>query len=149
MLAPGSVVAGLDAPTKKILFRKIVHRAAAQTGCDPASIAGPLNAREQLGSTGFGRGVAIPHAQVDCLDHTRGFFFRLARPIDFESADELPVDCVFALFSPSEGGVEHLKALARVSRAFRDDGFVAKLRGARSPDALYALFTAIETARAA
>ena len=59
------------------------------------------------------------------------------------------MDCVFALFSPSEGGVEHLTALARVSRAFRDDAFVAKLRGARSPDALFALFTAIETARAA
>ena len=67
-------------------------------------------------------------------------FARLATPIDFQAIDDLPVDIVFLLLSPPEAGVEHLKALARVSRKLRDRNFVAKLRGAASPDALYALF---------
>lgn len=146
MLSPESVVLGLDAPNKKALFREIVRHAAAVSGCEPSSIEKPLAAREKLGSTGFGRGIAIPHAQLDCIDRSHGFFFRLAKAIEFGSIDALPVDCVFALFSPIDRGVEHLKALARVSRSFRDGAFTAKLRGARSQEALYALFTNLQTA---
>ena len=78
-----------------------------------------------------------------------GLFAKLAQPIEFVAIDGLPVDIVFLLLSPTEAGVEHLKALARVSRRLRDRGFVAKLRGAGSADALYALFAGGETRDAA
>jgi PTS system nitrogen regulatory IIA component len=96
--------------------------------------------RERLGSTGFGGGVAIPHGKIDGLDRVIGVFARLSAPVDFQAIDDLPVDLVFLLLSPPDSGVEHLKALARVSRRLRDKAFVAKLRGAGSTDALYALF---------
>ena len=76
-------------------------------------------------------------------------FVRLAQPINFHAIDDLPVDLVFALLSPPEAGVEHLKALARVSRRLRDRPFVAKLRGAGSNDALHALFSGDESRDAA
>ncbi len=108
-----------------------------------------LAERERLSSTGFGGGVAIPHGKIDGLDHVVGVFARLANPIDFNSIDDMPVDLVFLLLSPPDAGVEHLKALARVSRRLRDRGFVAKLRGAGSDDALYALFASGESRHAA
>ncbi|MBC7986384.1 MAG: PTS sugar transporter subunit IIA [Sphingomonadaceae bacterium] len=149
ILTPESVALGLDVPNKKALFREIVARAAKVTGCPAESIEAPIKARERLASTGYGRGVAIPHAQLDCVGEVHGLFFRLARPIDYGAVDGMPVDCVFTLLSPSDTGAGHLKALARVSRSFRDERFVAKLRGARSQDALYALFAQLPAADAA
>jgi PTS system nitrogen regulatory IIA component len=78
-----------------------------------------------------------------------GLVAKLAQPIDFQAIDGMPVDLVFLLLSPPDAGVEHLKALARVSRKLRDRAFVAKLRGANSPDALYALFAHADTRDAA
>lgn len=100
-----------------------------------------LVAREALGSTGFGRGIAIPHTKLANLDHCVGIFLRLAKPVSFNSHDGKPVDLIFALLSPEKGGVEHLKALAAISRFLRDDHMVAKLRGATGQDALYALLS--------
>jgi PTS system nitrogen regulatory IIA component len=88
---------------------------------DTDAILAGLTAREALGSTGFGRAIAIPHTKLASLDHCAGIFLR------------------FALLSPEKGGVEHLKALAAVSRFLRDDHMVSKLRGASGQDALYAL----------
>jgi PTS system nitrogen regulatory IIA component len=78
-----------------------------------------------------------------------GYFARLNAPIEFQSVDNLPVDLVFLLLSPPDAGADHLKALARVSRAFRDRQTVAKLRGARSKDAIFALLSGVETLHAA
>jgi PTS system nitrogen regulatory IIA component len=85
----------------------------------------------------------------DAAPINRLFESRLEQPIDFAAVDDMPVDFVFMLLSPPDAGAAHLKTLARVSRALRDPGFVAKLRGAGSPDALYALLTAAETRDAA
>jgi len=112
-------------------------------------VAERLADRERLGSTGFGGGVAIPHAKLEGLTAPTGLFVRLAQPIEFQAVDDLPVDLVFALLSPVDAGQEHLKALARISRRLRDRPFVDKLRGAGSPDALYALFTTPDPRRAA
>lgn len=98
-----------------------------------------LMAREALGSTGFGRSIAIPHTKLADLDHCVGIFLRLAEPVSFNAYDGKPVDLVFALLSPQKTGAEHLKALAAVSRFLRDEHMVAKLRGASGQDALYAL----------
>lgn len=106
---------------------------------DSDMIRASLKAREALGSTGFGRSVAIPHTKLASLDHCVGIFLRLAKPASFDAHDGKPVDLIFALLSPEKGGVEHLKALASISRFLRDEHMVAKLRGASGQDALYAL----------
>jgi len=140
LLAPSAVLADLLAPNKKALFQQLAAAAARLTGADARVVVERLVERERLGSTGFGGGIAIPHGKVDGLSGVFGLFARVAQPVDFQAIDGLPVDLVFLLLSPPDAGVEHLKALARVSRRLRDRAFVAKLRGAGSPDALYALF---------
>jgi len=134
-----AIDADLVAANKKGLFQQLATAAAKQTGLPAKKIAAALNAREKIGSTGFGGGTAIPHAKVEGLE----------TPLDFQSIDNMPVDLVFLLLSPVDAGAEHLKALARVSRIFRDAQTVAKLRGARSRDALYALLAGGEARDAA
>jgi nitrogen PTS system EIIA component len=139
LLGADAVLTSLVVPNKKTLFQQLSASAARQTGADPKLILERLLDRERLGSTGFGGGVAIPHGKIEGLDHVVGVFARLAEPVEFQAIDGMPVDLVFLLLSPPDAGVEHLKALARVSRRLRDRAFVAKLRGAGSTDALYAL----------
>ena len=126
--------------TKRSLLVQLANAAAQRLGLNAADIAASLTERESLGSTGFGQGVAIPHGKVEGLDKIYCLFARLAEPIDYKAIDGNPVDLVFLLLSPPDAGAEHLKALAQVSRRLRDRPFVAKLRGAGSTDALYALF---------
>lgn len=147
--SPAFVVFVDAVENKSALFRLIGKRAADIADADPKMIEAQLNAREELGSTGFGDGVAIPHGRIDSLEKPFGIFFRLETPVDYDSVDDLPVDCVFALFSPEADGAAHLRALARISRRFRDGDFVAKLRGARSADAVFALMSEFEAADAA
>ncbi|TPG41442.1 PTS lactose transporter subunit IIC [Sphingomonas koreensis] len=149
LLRPETVLANATVSSKKALFQLLAGAVANEHGLDPRAIAECLAEREKLGSTGFGGGVAIPHGKLAGLDRIVGAFVRLARPLDFQAIDDLPVDLVFMLLSPPDAGADHLKALARVSRALRDPGFVAKLRGAGSTDALFALFAAAETRDAA
>jgi len=148
-LAIGSVDANLAVANKKALFQQLAAAAGRRTGLEVKDIVASLNARERLGSTGFGGGVAIPHGKVEGLERVFGYFARLNTPIEFQAVDNLPVDLVFLLLSPPDAGVDHLKALASVSRALRDRGTVAKLRGARSKDAIYALLSGAETLHAA
>lgn len=149
LLAPEGVLASLAVPNKKALFQQLAAAAGRLAEVDPKLVVERLGDRERLGSTGFGGGVAIPHGKIEGLGQVVGLFARLAQPIDFAAIDDMPVDLVFLLLSPPDAGVEHLKALARVSRRLRDRVFVAKLRGAGSEDALYALFAAGEARDAA
>ncbi len=149
LLAPGAVAAGLTPGSSKALFAALGQIAAREYGVDAALVVERLAERERLGSTGFGGGVAIPHGKVDGLDHVVGIFVCLGEAVDFRAIDDLPVDLVFCLLSPPDAGSEHLKALAQVSRWLRDRNFIAKLRGAGSDSALFALFAATETRDAA
>ncbi|GAA0736697.1 PTS sugar transporter subunit IIA [Sphingomonas japonica] len=149
LIQPDAVRANLSVASKKALFAALSDIAAAQIGGDAAAIQARLAEREKLGSTGFGGGIAIPHARVEGIDHVAGVFVRLVKPLDFKAVDDLPVDLVFMLISPAAAGAEHLKALALVSRRLRDRGFAAKLRGAGLRDAIYALLTAGEARDAA
>ncbi len=142
MLRPDAVLTHMAATNKKAVFQQLATTAAEIVGTDAREIVERLAAREKLGSTGFGGGVAIPHAKLAGLTQVTAVFASLAQPIDFQAVDDLPVDLVFLLLSPVDAGATHLKALARVSRRMRDQPFLSKLRGAGSPDALYALFTA-------
>ena len=149
LLVPETVLERLPVANKKALFQQLAAVAASAYGLDAAMIVERLSAREKLGSTGFGAGVAVPHAKLPGLSHVVGVFAKLAQPIDFQAVDDLSVDIVFLLLSPVDAGAVHLRALARVSRRLRERGFVDKLRGAGSPDALYALLTADEARDAA
>lgn len=144
LIVPDSVLADVSVGNKRALFATLGATAAAVWHLDEATVSAALAAREKLGTTGFGGGVAVPHARIDGLDAVRGVFVRLSRPIEFAAVDDIPVDLVFMMLSPPEAGADHLKALARVSRRLRDRGFAGKLRGAGSPDALYALLSAAE-----
>ena len=141
LLTPRSVVAQLRVTGKKQVLQEIARRAAATTGINERRIYEVLSERERLGTTGIGRGVAVPHGKLAELTRVYGLFARLDRPIAFESIDNQPVDLVFVLLAPLDAGAEHLKALAMVSRLLRDRTICEKLRGTDNPDALYALLT--------
>ena len=149
LLVPGAVAAAANITTSKALFHHLGQVAEREYGLAAAEVVDRLTERERLGSTGFGGGVAIPHGKIDGLDHVVGLFVQLAQPVDVKAIDDLAVDLVFCLLSPPDAGSEHLKALAQVSRWLRDRAFVAKLRGAGSADAIYALFAASEARDAA
>ena len=141
LLTPKNIIAHLRVGTKKQALQELARRAAAMTGIPERRILDILTERERLGTTGIGRGVAIPHGKLAELPRLYGLFARLERPIDFEAIDDQPVDLVFLLLAPVDAGADHLKALARVSRLLRDRATCEKLRGTDNGDALYALLT--------
>jgi nitrogen PTS system EIIA component len=149
ILSIQAVDADLVAGNKKALIQQLGAASGRLTGAPAKQIVAALNAREKIGSTGFGAGTAIPHGKIDGLPGVFGYFARLSQPIDFQAIDGLPVDLVFLLLSPPDAGADHLKALATVSRVFRDRQTVAKLRGARSKDALFALLAGVDARDAA
>jgi len=114
--------------SKRKLLQILAEHASVATGLDSRVIFEGLHAREQLGSTGVGHGVAIPHAKGPKLEHIYGVFIALGDPVVFESVDDLPVDLVFMLLAPEGAGTEHLKALARVSRLLRNKDVCRELR---------------------
>ena len=134
-----AIKTALPGGNKRSLMKQLAELAAQRLGLDSGSILAGLNEREQLGSTGFGQGVAIPHAKVEGLDRIYGLFARLGEPVDYKAIDGRPVDLMFLLLSPPDAGAEHLKALAAISRVTRDAATLERLRGARSRDALAAL----------
>lgn len=139
LLKPEYVVPKLRAGSKKQALQDLSRRAAEIVGHPERVIFTILMKRERLGTTGVGNGVAIPHGKIASLDRLYGMFARLEHPIDFEAIDDRPVDLMFLLLAPESAGSEHLKALARVSRLFRDKTACEKLRGTDDAEALYAL----------
>jgi PTS system nitrogen regulatory IIA component len=135
-------MAGLRAADKAQLLEELSRRAAAALGIDPRTVLAALQSREALGSTGLGRGFALPHARLPGLTRFFGLFVRLARPIDFAAIDGAPVDLVFLLLGPTDAPKAHLAALAAISRPLRDTGFTAALRRARDAEAMHALLAA-------
>jgi PTS system nitrogen regulatory IIA component len=134
-----AIKTALPAGNKRSLLQQFANLAAQRLGLDSAAILGSIVEREQLGSTGFGQGVAIPHGKIDGLKQIYGLFARLAEPTDYKAIDGRPVDLVFLLLSPPDAGAEHLKALAAVSRVTRNSATLEKMRGARTRDALAAV----------
>lgn len=129
------------AGSKKRLFQELAEMALSNGGLDPAATANALLEREGLGPTGVGNGVALPHARVVGADQVIGLFVRLERPLDFDAVDRQPVDLVFCLLAPPGAGVDHLKALALVSRTLRDPAICTKLRANTDPAKLHAILT--------
>ena len=149
LLTPGTVKTGLRAASKKALLQQLAAIAAPLVGVAESRIAEVLGERERLGSTGLGGGIAIPHARLPDLKSVSGVFAKLHPPVDFDAIDRQPVDMVFMLLAPEDAGADHLKALAQVSRLFRDRLLVEKLRGTNNADAIYALLSGVAHSEAA
>lgn len=138
LLTPDHVIERLAAADKAALVADLARRAAAATGLPQHAILEALSAREALGSTGVGAGVALPHARIPGLGGFFGLFARLERQLEYDAVDDQPVDLVFLLLVPSNAVNEHLQALACVSRRLRDKAVAAQVRKADGAVALYA-----------
>lgn len=135
--------------SKKRLFQEIADIAADCYGVNSGLTFTALQERESLGPTGVGHGVALPHARLEGLDKVVAVFLRLDKPLDFDAADRQPVDLFVSLLAPIDAGVDHLKALALVSRSMRDPQFCAKLRSNENEAALHVILTDIKGSQAA
>ncbi len=149
LLMPGAVRFIGQLTGKKRLFQELGEIAAQAYGLNASVATDGLQERESLGATGVGHGIALPHARLDDLDRIVAVFLRMEKPLDYDSVDRQPVDLIFGLFAPKESGVEHLKALALVSRTMRDPGVCAKLRANTDPAKLHAILTEARTVQAA
>ncbi len=149
LMTSGEVVANLRATSKKQALQELAKRMADVIGLHERAIFDVLMERERLGTTGVGKGIAIPHGKLPNLDRLYGLFARLEQPVDFQAIDERPVDLIFLLLAPESAGADHLKALAKVSRLLRDPATCEKLRGTDTADALYAILTGSVETRAA
>lgn len=139
----------LPGGNKRSLLQQLANLAAQRLEIAPAAVLSSLIEREQLGSTGLGQGVAIPHGKIEGLERIYGLFVRLAEPVDYKAIDGRPVDLVFLLLSPPEAGADHLKALAVISRITRHAATLERMRGARSRDALAAVLMSADERDAA
>jgi PTS system nitrogen regulatory IIA component len=139
LIGANHVVVGLRAVGKAQLLQELARRAGFELSLDQRVILNALQARENLGSTGLGKGFALPHARLDPLSRPFALFARLAHPIDFSSIDGLQVDLVILLLTPANGGNQHLAALAALSRPLRNEAFTQGLRQATDAPALHEL----------
>lgn len=135
--------------SKKRLFHDLGELAEASYGLNATNVIDALIDREGLGPTGVGQGIALPHARLEGADKVVGLFLRLEKPLNFEAVDRQPVDLVFALIAPKDAGVDHLKALALVSRTLRDGGVCAKLRANNDQATLHTILTEMQASQAA
>ena len=134
-----AIIPRVVAGSKRQALSVAAEAAARLYGLKAGEVLDALMAREEQGSTGLGSGAAVPHARLKALDRVRGIFVKLETPIDFDAVDDQPVDLMFVLLAPAEAPADHLRALARVSRALRRPGLRQQLRQARTQDAVRAL----------
>lgn len=149
ILKPEAVRVLSAASSKKRLFHELGGIVESVYGLSPTKAVEALQERESLGPTGVGHGVALPHARLDGLKKVVGALVLMESPIEFDAVDRQPVDLAFALFAPLDAGVEHLKALALVSRRLRDKSVCNKLRANTDPATLYTILTEADSMQAA
>ena len=138
LLEPDAV-ATVRAADKGQVLGALADCFAAVYGLDRGDVLDRIEERERLGSTGFGRGVASPHARIAGVTEPVAAFLRLETPVAFDAADAMPVGLVFGLLSPEQGGASHLQALAAISRMMRDERMRTNLETAPDDDAIYGL----------
>ncbi len=137
LLSPADIMLDVRAKDKSRLLRELSTRAAAEVGLDADQVSEEIAKREELGSTGVGNGVALPHARLRGLKAPFGLLARLRQAIDFAAIDDQPVDIVFLLLLPKSADGAQLNALACVARVLRDPEALRRLRGASDNEALY------------
>jgi nitrogen PTS system EIIA component len=138
LLSPTDVMIDVRASNKRLLLQEFAAKAAGDLDLDVDQIAPYLLKREELGSTGIGRGVAIPHARLPDVQRPYGLLARLKQPIEFDAIDGQAVDIVFVLLLPAAAENEQIGALALVARTLRPPENLARLRSAKNTSELYA-----------
>lgn len=134
-------VALVRAESSHQILTKLSELYAGVYGLDAVDVLDGLEQREALGSTGFGRGVAIPHCRSNAVNRPTMALIKLDHPVDFKAADAIPVNMVFGLVSPENAGATHLHALAAISRMVRDEAMLNALSDAPDAEALFAVLT--------
>jgi PTS system nitrogen regulatory IIA component len=134
-----SILLSVKAKNKRQLLEEVAHLAAEKTKIDERTIFDAIWERENLGSTGLGNGVALPHGRLAELNKVYVFFVKLTSAIDFNAIDNKPIDIMFMLLSPESSGADHLTALAKISRVLKDNTLIDKLRKVTDAEEIYAL----------
>jgi len=145
LLSAEAVLPALKVSGKKQLFQELASSSAKLWNLDERAVFDALLEREALGATSVGEGVAIPHARLSGIDTIYGVFARLAQPIDFDAVDERPVDLVFLLLAPEAANAQHLRALAKISRTFKQEDLRKNLRGADGREAIFSMLTEVRS----
>ena len=138
LLSPSHVAVGVDAASKRDLFAFVAGMFEASGGIARAAIVDALTAREKLGSTGLGQGIAIPHGRIRGLKDARGAFVRLAQPISFDAPDGRPVSQVFVLLVPEQATEQHLELLSELAQMFSERAFRDRMASAPDAQAVWA-----------
>lgn len=139
LLLPGAVAPRARWQGKKQVLSELSAMMAKALGLDARLVHDAVLERERLGSTGVGEGVAIPHARIATLSRPVAGFARLLEPADFEAIDERPADLIFMLLAPTDSGADHLRALARAARVFRQERIRTALRQAQTSETMLAI----------
>ncbi|NRA30538.1 MAG: PTS sugar transporter subunit IIA [Parvularculaceae bacterium] len=140
LIEPNGILLDVPATCKRSVMEQLAGLSAERFGLNSAHVLEKLNDREQLGSTGVGGGIAIPHARLD-IPKLSGLLLRLRDKVTFEAIDGEPVDLIFLLLAPEADNANHLKALSRIARVFRQSQVVSALRGANTAEAAFATIT--------
>lgn len=140
ILSASQVVLDLEVGSKKRVFEQAGMLFETHLGLARSLIFDSLFAREKLGSTGLGQGIAIPHGRIKGLKQAAGAFMRLTTPVPFESPDGRPVNLLFVLLVPEQATDQHLQILSELAQRFADRAFRESLLTAPDPAAVVALF---------
>jgi PTS system nitrogen regulatory IIA component len=142
ILTPGRVACHAQGGSKKRLFETIAKTISGDQVCLPYNLVlSSLIAREKLGCTGLGQGIAIPHCRIENCTHALGTLVTLEDPIDYDAPDSNPVDILFVLLVPEEAQQQHLDILAGLAGLFNDPEFCKHIRAIKDSASLYAAVT--------
>ena len=145
LLATDRIFTDAEISSKKRLLEYIAEKASAELDLSQSIIFNQLLERERLGSTGLGKGFAVPHARLENLDQTLTYFLKLDEPVKYDAIDQMPVDLIFVVFIPEASTEEHLKILASLARLFSQDKVCRKVRKARKPEQILSIIQEAES----
>lgn len=137
ILSEDMILTEVSASNKRHLLEEISTYIARKEGIDKNAIFEAVLERENLGSTGYGNGVAFPHARINGIKHVMSVFARLDKPIDYDALDGQPVDMVAFMISPEDSGDDHLRTLAEFSRVLKNTAICESVRKAKGPHDIY------------
>ena len=141
MLNKDTFLVNFEASSKKHVLNELTNLAEKVTNINSQTLLENLIKREKLGSTAVGNGIAIPHINCVDIDKPKVFVAILSNSLDFDANDNQPVDIIFLLLAPNNGGSEHLQALALVSRLLRNKELTSKLRGCKTTESAFAVIS--------
>ena len=137
ILSPEATFCSLTLSSKKKIIEKVSEVMSESIDCPAQDIFESLFAREKLGTTGLGNGIAIPHGRVEACTKATAVFILLDKPVDYDAPDGQPVDIVFSILVPEQADSEQLRCLAEVAKVLSEPSLVSQIRHAHCGDALY------------